>query len=354
MEGALGEVAHQAAVGVEEVDVGPAVALGPVEQLPAARKRTQGAVLDVGVHPLGDDCAGGIGTQLHIADVQLLEVTAPPGEVEALPVTQPPGCPELIAELGDTALRALEFHILVLERRALHLLRRAVADVEDIEVAVRGRLARHLVLVGLQGRARIAQGIDDPEFLDLAHIPANGGEMPGVRGPDEVGREAALGGVAHGVARIAAGAICEVSHAVGGEAMLHQGAVLSILCRLAQVGGVHIEDVAVLHIHAHGAVRRHAGPARVLALLLLRAPAQVAVGDAVAEAVLLLVGALEIELEITLVLAVYAHAPEREMIGIIRVAGNLRQAHRQLVIVENCRPRAVLRIHEVVIASLGV
>ena len=89
VECSLGEIAHQAAVRIVEVEIGPAVALGPMYELLSSADEPEAASLDIGIHPLGNDSAGGVAVHSHVADVHPLEVAAHPGQVEALLVSEP-------------------------------------------------------------------------------------------------------------------------------------------------------------------------------------------------------------------------------------------------------------------------
>ena len=48
-----------------------------------------------------------------------------------------------------------------------------------------GLFAGQGVPIGLQGRAGVGQGIDDPQIGDLAFVFADKGDLPGVAGPDD-------------------------------------------------------------------------------------------------------------------------------------------------------------------------
>ena len=77
-----------------------------------------------------------------------------------------------------------------------------------------------------------------------------------------------LGGVGLGVAGVVAVAVAELADAVRGQTMLHDGAVLLVLGRLAKACGVHHPKVGTLGEDSELTVRGDGGPARVLVLLL--------------------------------------------------------------------------------------
>ena len=140
-------------------------------------------------------------------------------------------------------------------------------------------------MVSFQLRARGGGGIDHPELLHGAHVPADEGEALAVRGPGQVG-DVAGGAVGLGVSAIVVAVPGEVLGAVGGEGALHQGAVLVVLGGLAQVLPVHDPQVVVLDIDAHAAVRGDVGPGGILVLVLLGVVGELGRCDVIVETVL--------------------------------------------------------------------
>ncbi len=359
VEGALGEVALEGAVGPVEVQVGPAVALGPPDEA-SVRKELRAAVLDVGVHPFGDDGPGGVATHVHAAEVQPLEVAALAYEPEMVVVAHPLASAEFLVAVPGGRGGAQDAALLVLEGDDLHLLRLPFR-VHDVQERLRARFTRHLVVVSLQRRTRLGDGVDHPERLHLGHIPAEGRELPAVRGPFHRG-EMPLGGIRLVVAGVVVPVPGEFGRAVRGEAHLHEGGILFVLRRLAEGRGIHQVQVMVLHVDALGAVRGDIGPGGVLPVVLVGVPGELLRGDVpvepvgdelagpLARRVALLGLGLDVELEILVLLELQA---ERQVLGVIRVAGDLGDLHRELVQVEDLALLAGYRVHNVVFRALG-
>ena len=212
--GAFGEVAHQGAVRIIEIEVGPAVALGPPEELLSAAQQVDLPVLDVGIHALGDEGAGGVGGQVHAAHVHAVQVAGAADQVEAVVVAQPHAGAVLVIGLAEFARARGDVEGLVLEGVDLITLAAPVGHGEDVELLRGARFAGHLVFVGLEGGARLAQGVDHPEVLDLTHIGLDRGEVLAVRRPDDPARHHAAGGVGLRVAGIIIHPEAPLAHAV--------------------------------------------------------------------------------------------------------------------------------------------
>ena len=375
--GAVGEVAHQGAVGIVQVEVGPAVALGPPQQLLAAGEGAQLALFHVSVHPLGDDGPRGVARQVHPAHVDAVQVAGAAAQVETVVVAQPHARAEFAVGLGVLARADGHVHRLVLEGVDAIALAAAVRHREHVELLLRARLAGHLVFVGLERRARLAQGVDHPEVLDLAHVGLDRHEMLAVRRPHDAAGPHAAGGVRLGVAHVVVAAVAVLADAVGGEAVLHQGGVLVVLGGLGEVLLVHPEEVGVLDIHAGLAVRGDAGPCRILFLLGL-VFAEPAGGNLILEVVDLLghfrllgalggfvsvflfargallrqrigdlLRALDVEAEELVVLQL--ELLDREMLRVEGIADDRGDFHRELLHVEDLALAAGLGIHDPVL-----
>ena len=185
MESPFGQVADQGAVAAIEVQVGPSVAFRPVDEFPATVDEFGSSVLDVGPFPFRDDGSGRVGADVHTAQVQPLEIPALAHEVETLAVTQPPVCPVVEVSVSSRGLCAQQRELLVLEGFSHDIFGGSpvcsLVEIEYVEVSLRSRFARHLVLVGLEFRTLPADRIDHPEFLKLPCVPFHRGEMLRVR-----------------------------------------------------------------------------------------------------------------------------------------------------------------------------
>ena len=166
MECSVGQVLNQCAVIVVKVDVRPSVALRPVKDLLSATDQERSPVLDVSPFPLGNDCLCGVGINAYPAEIQPLEVTALAHEIEPGVVAKPLVLPEIQIVVLDCPSGALQGDLLILERLALDLPCGSAGAVfihrEYVKVALRPRLARHLVFVRFQFRTLVAYRIDDP------------------------------------------------------------------------------------------------------------------------------------------------------------------------------------------------
>ena len=108
MERPFGQIPDQRAVAVVEVDVRPSVALGPVEDLLSATDQERSAVLHVGPFPFGDDGLGGVGVNVHPAEIKPLEVTALAHHVEPGVVAKPLVLPVVQVVILGRSPRALQ------------------------------------------------------------------------------------------------------------------------------------------------------------------------------------------------------------------------------------------------------
>ena len=134
--------------------------------------------------------------------------------------------------------------------------------------------------------------------------------------------------------------------------MLHDGAVLLVLGRLAKACGVHHPKVGTLGEDSELTVRGDGGPARVLVLLLGHG-VKPGGGDLVAETgrvPVVLEAGDDAESELFVILQ--PQIPDRKMLGLERVADELGHLHREPVHVEHLGPGALDRIHNVVAGSL--
>ena len=232
--------------------------------------------------------------------------------------------------------------VLVLEGIPLHFLLLS-AQVHDKEFPLRAGFSGHLVVVGFQLRTGFGQGVDHPELLDGAHIPAQQGEVPAVRCPLQHG-EMPGGAVLLHIAGVVFSGVGELGGTVRGEGALHQGAVLGILGGLFQVLLVHEPQVVVFHVHAHAAVRAHVGPGGVFVLMLLSVPGEFPGGKVVIETIFyeLVRGASqavqlggfggEIPLETFVFLEFQVQV---QVLGVVGVTGDFRELTGQFGKVEN-------------------
>ena len=170
--------------------------------------------------------------------------------------------------------------------------------------------------------------------------------MPGIRRPYQFGRKYPLGRVCLGVSAVVVYAVTEVLVSVRCYPVLDQRAVLRVLGCLAQVQGVHIEEVGILHIHTCQTVRRHICPVRIFFLLVGGVVCQLLSGDFIAEMICqllacgfpcricFLLGALDVEFQDAVVFRVNADIAYRQVLGIERVTNDFGNLHRELVHVE--------------------
>ena len=150
----LCKVAYKGTIGIVQVKVGPSVTLAPPNELAAALDEEGVADLYVGVAALLGHHVGGIGVYAYIAKILTLEVTASPDHVEALVVSQPAVAVEVFV-LGFGGLAGREnVCILVFEGVPGHFVGLSGRHLEYIQGSIGTGLAGHLVLVGLQLRAR--------------------------------------------------------------------------------------------------------------------------------------------------------------------------------------------------------
>ncbi len=249
---------------------------------------------------------------------------------------------ELRSLVFGRVLGVQDFAVLVLEGIPLYLLLLPL-QVQDQEFALRAGLPGHLVVVGLQFRTGLGQGVDYPEFLDGAHVPADEGKVLAVRSPVQAGKVAG-GGVRFHVSAVIVFQIGNVLAAVRGEGSFYQGAVLGVLGGLFQVFLVHDPQVVVFHVHAHAAVRAHVGPGGVFVLMLLRVPGEFLGCDIVIETIFyeLVRGASqavqlggfggEIPLETFVFLEFQVQV---QVLGVVGVTGDFRELTGQFGKVEN-------------------
>ena len=195
---ALGDaVLQRAGGGVIEIEVPPAVALRPEDELRAVAGEAERLRLDIGVQPFLDErldvARGGVGD----ADVEAMHVAAEAREVDLVgAVVQPLLRPRrrlrsarpataTASGTGDGALRlGRDADRLVLEPIGLDLEAALGFDVEDEDFGLRRvLLAGHRVAIRLERRAGIGERVDDPEVLDLAHVAADERELARVARP---------------------------------------------------------------------------------------------------------------------------------------------------------------------------
>ena len=206
---------------------------------------------------------------VHAADIQPLEVPALAEDVESVIVSEPFARYEVFIVVPVHIRPCLEIRCLVLECIYLDLSGRHVLCREYVEIFLRPRLPWHLVLVGLQSRPWLAQGIDDPELLYRAHVVFHGGEMPRIRRPYEIVREYPCRGVLFRPAHVAVSSPSEFCCTVGSDPVLDNRTVLGVLCRLRQIFRVHPVQVGILCEYSCLPVRRYICPGRVHVLLFV-------------------------------------------------------------------------------------
>ena len=361
MVGALGEIALERAVSVVEVEIGPAVALAPPDKGTAGEELRVPPLL-VRIHPLADDGFRAVCVDADIAEVDLVEVAAEAVHIEALVVAEPLHAIVFLGGVRSRLRGVEEAGVLVFEGVHFHFMLAAGIDVEDMEGALRGGLAGHLIVVGLEGRTRLAHGIDDPELLHRRHVPAENGEMAAVRRPGAI-RHRALGRIRHRVASIVVAGPGPFVRAVEGQAALDDERVLGVVRGQAQRGRIHHPEVVVLDIDAAGAVRGDIRPVGILLLLLLVGIGQLLRGDLIGEMVAdrtllraaerigLRAGGLDVELEVLVVLELQPlHRDVRRVEG---VADDFGELHGQLRHVEDLGFGLLRRIHNEVFRPFG-
>ena len=177
-------------VRVVEVEVRPAVALGPEHQLLAVVHQAQRLALDVGVQALFDERLDLAGLGVDDADVQLVHVAAQAREVQLVGRgAQPLRRPADAADRGEPMAPARVAIDIVwsLKRSAFTFTRPLRRDVEHPHLGLRDvLLTGHRVAVGLERRTRRAERVDDPEVLHQARIAAHQRELARVGRPDHV------------------------------------------------------------------------------------------------------------------------------------------------------------------------
>ena len=250
--------------------------------------------------------------------------------------------------------------VLVLEGIPGHFFHVPV-QVQDAQLSLGAGFSGHLVMVGFQLRAGLGQGVDHPELLHRAHVPADEGEVLPVGGPVPPG-EAAGGGIGLHVSGIVVGQPGVVAAAARGELFFHQGAVLGVFGGLLEVLPVHHPQVVVLDIKADISVRAHIGPGGVLVLVLVRVIGEHSGGDVIVETIFYeLAGSvsgavplfrlgLEVPLEVLVVLELQAQG---QVLGVVRVAGDVRNLPSQFLQVKELFLAARGGVHHVVAGAIG-
>ena len=361
MVGTLREVALQRSVRTIEIEVGPAVALAPPDEV-AAGEEHRVAPLLVGVHPFADEGFRAVGINPDIAEVDLVEVAAEAVHIETGVVPEPAHAEVVFGSVGGGLPGIHDSGVLVFEGRHRDLAGGAGVDVKDVQGTLRGRFAGHLVVVGLEGRTGLAHGVDDPELLHRRHVPADDGEMTAVRRPGDI-REAALRRVRHGVAMVVLARPGPFGRAVGGQGTFDDERILRVRGGKAQRCGVHHEQVVVPDIDAAGAIRGDARPAGIAVFLLLGRESQLFRGDLIgemiadrallcpAERVGLRTGRLDVELEILVLLEL--QALHRDVGSLERVTDDLGELHGQFLHVEHFGLGLFHRVDDIVFRPLG-
>ena len=360
MEGAFGEVLLAGAVGPVQIDVGPTVALAPPQEVPVG-KETRVAGLHIGVHALCHDGLGAVGIDIHAAQVLPFEVSAKAHEVEVIVVAHPSASGVILVAVGHLRTLSQKFAVLVLEGVPGYLLAVSI-QVKHIQEALCARLSRHLVMVAFQLRTRLGQGVDNPQLLDVGHIPADGGKVLAVRGPHYIGHPAG-GGVLLRISAVVASAPGERLGAVFGELTLYQCGVLGILGGLLEVLLVHHIQVVVLEEDTQLTVRRHVGPTGIFGLMLFRVPGEFPGVYVVVEPIFykvfgivpkgILLHGLGRHVPLEALVFLELQALDGEMLGIVRVPGNLRELAGQFLQVKDFLLGAGGGIHNVIVGAIG-
>jgi hypothetical protein len=137
-------------------------------------------------------------------------------------------------------------------------------------------LARHLVTVGLEGRARVGQGVDDPEVGDLAFVVADKGDFFRVLGPDDAdGRRPEVLAVLlvllvlFLVLVVERPGVAVMLLAVGCQLLLFDLGIVGLLLGQFVAFGVHHEEVVTAGEDDRLLVGRDRGPAGPLGRLFV-------------------------------------------------------------------------------------
>jgi len=130
-------------------------------------------------------------------------------------------------------------------------------------------LSRHLILIGLQGRTRFCNGIDDPQRFHIPLVCNDGCKILGVGRPVSPRTPAFAITQSIRVQRAVRNAIPEIRCSVTRQAHLHDGAVLLILPGLSVIGNAHVIQIAIFGINHPLSVWRYGSPVHLLRFFLL-------------------------------------------------------------------------------------
>ncbi len=161
-----------------------------------------------------------------------------------------------------------------------------------------------------------------------------------------------FGGVSLGVTSVVAVPVAELADAVCCQAMLHDSAVLLVLCCLAKACRIHHPKIGTLGVDPELSVRCYGCPARVLVFLLshgVKSRRRDLIAEICRVPVVLKSGD-DVESERFVILQL--QIPHRNMLGIKGVAHKLGDLHREPVHVEHLCLCPFGRIDNVVMRSL--
>ena len=156
----------------------PTVTLAPLDYLLAASKHLERTGLLICVHPFLNDRDDAVLPHGICADIYPVQIATAACQEETVIVSLP--YPSDIFRISVLLLprTAFDLQSLVLERGSLYFLAAIILHIKYIQMLDRGfLLARHLIFVGLEGRARLCSDVDDPEILDRAVVGKDSGEM---------------------------------------------------------------------------------------------------------------------------------------------------------------------------------
>ena len=147
------------------VEVCPASALRPLDNLPIATNERRHLPLDRGIHLLLDDILSGCSGNIYHAEVSALDVAALADNIELIIVALPyHACGLLVAVSVHEGAVADEEHLLLILCH-VHLAALECLGVEQLQPEVGALLARHLILI-LEQLGAILQDVDNPEVLE--------------------------------------------------------------------------------------------------------------------------------------------------------------------------------------------
>ena len=113
MESSVGKGPYKGPVAFVEIEVGPAVPFRPPDETSLVERRI--TVLDVSVHPFGNNGLRAVGAYINPAKVESLKVAALADEIESVVVAEPLHAVEIGIGVFSLPFSIQNIHLLVFE-----------------------------------------------------------------------------------------------------------------------------------------------------------------------------------------------------------------------------------------------